>query len=603
MTRLHPFTLRFRDAATERAYCDEEFPRTVSDGRFAAFIGISSYLALGIFDSWVFAPEVQPTIWVIRLLTIAGAIATISLSFFPVFRRANYFLLSLIGVYAGIGFITFSFYLPPELAGFYYPGMILVCFFTYNFSGTRFVYALAIDMLLLLSYNVASVVHGDIPLGMLGVHDIFIVVANVIGGSAGYLNELQRRKLFLVGLNLRTEKENAEAARHEAELANVEKSRFLAAVSHDLRQPVHAQGMFLNVLAGTALDANQREIVAHLRATAAASSEMLHTLMDFSRIEAGAVKPKVQPFLLQPLLNKIEREFVLQADAKHLSYRSRETRLAATSDPALVEVILRNLVSNALRYTHHGGIFVGCRRRGDSVVLEVYDTGIGIEAAQHGEIFREFYQLGNPERDQRKGLGLGLSIVKGLAHALGHTVSLHSVPGRGSVFRLALPLAQAGDVTVEVTQQQPVPHQSGIPILLVDDDEAVRIGTKQQLLEWGFECETAETLEGALAAAKQRPPALVICDYRLRDHLTGAKVIAALREAVHPRLPALLITGDTAPERIKQALDSGITLLHKPLAPKELYRSIVEELESAEDGSGGPAISDTTRARDSEPTN
>lgn len=582
MLPLHLFTLRFRDPETERAYRDEEFPRMRSQGRFATFIGLSSYLALGIFDAWLFAPEVLPAIWAIRLSMMLAAMAAISLSFFPIFRRANYLLLALIGAFAGSGFIAFCWYLPPEKVAFYYPGLILVCFFTYNLVGTRFVYALGIDMLLLFAYNLAANLRGDFPLTMLAVHDVFIVIANLIGGAAGYLSELQRRKLFLAGLDLRKEMENVMAARREADLANAAKSRFLAAVSHDLRQPIHAQGLFLNVLSETDLDAKQRDIVARIRAAATASGEMLHTLMDFSRIEAGAITPKIQAFHLQPLLNKIEMEFMPQADAKHLAYRSSETSLAAASDQALVEIILRNLVSNAIRYTQRGGILVACRKRGNSVMLEVYDTGIGIEVSQHREVFREFHQLGNPERDRRKGLGLGLSIVEGLARTLGHTISLNSVPGQGSVFRLALPLADPTDVVAEDTSQKFLPRKLGIRILLVDDDEAVRVGTKQQLQEWGFECDAVESIEDALAVAKTHPPTLVISDYRLRDHRTGAEVVSALRATINPHLPALLITGDTAPERIQEAKASHIPLLHKPVAPRELYRSIVGTLEETD---------------------
>jgi signal transduction histidine kinase/CheY-like chemotaxis protein len=370
----------------------------------------------------------------------------------------------------------------------------------------------------------------------------------------------------------------AEHAQQQAEQANLAKSRFLAAVSHDLRQPIHAQGLFLNVLADTDLDARQQYVVANIRAAATAAGDMLHTLLDFSRIEAGAVTPNVQAFRLQPLLNKIEAEFMPQADAKHLAYRSRETDLVATSDQALVELILRNLVSNAIRYTHHGGVLVACRKRGGSVVLEVYDTGIGIEASQQQEIFREFHQLGNPERDRHKGLGLGLAIVEGLGRTLGHTVSLSSVPGRGSVFRLVLPMANATDIKPGNTAQPQLPRKNRIRILLVDDDEAVRIGTKKQLLKWGFECDAVESAEEGLAVAKNHPPSLVISDYRLRDHHTGAEVVSTLRTELNPLLPALLITGDTAPERIQEAMSYCIPLLHKPVSPSELYRAIVESL-------------------------
>lgn len=576
---LHPLSLRFADAGTEREYLAYDFPRVVLQGRIAIVIGTICYLAFGLFDHVVFAPEVLATVWGIRLTALLAPALVMAVSFHRWFRRVNYLPLALVGMAAGIGIIMTNLYLSPAMQAYYYPAIILVAFYTYNLIGTRFIYALAVDVSLFALYNLAILWRGDIAPTTLAVHDFYIVTANLIGGGAGYLTELQRRKLFETETHVRVEMEKALAARREADLANVAKSRFLAAVSHDLRQPIHAQGLFLNVLARTELTAKQREIVANVGAASAAAGDMLHTLMDFSRIEAGAVTPSARAFLLQPLLNRIEKEFSSQADAKGLRYRSRETRLAVHSDPALVEMILRNLVSNAIRYTRRGGILLACRKRGGAAVLEVFDTGIGIAASQHEEVFREFHQLGNPERDRRKGLGLGLSIVKGLAQRLGHPLGLDSVPGRGSVFRLALPVADAVEVEPEDSAKDLVPRRAGIRILLVEDDEAVRLGTQQQLLDWGFECDAVEGIEAAQAAARRQPPSLVISDFRLRNHSTGADVIAALRACLDQALPALLITGDTAPDRIREARSHGIPLLHKPVAPSALYRGIVNALE------------------------
>jgi len=243
---------------------------------------------------------------------------------------------------------------------------------------------------------------------------------------------------------LRVETEHAQAAHRDAEEANLAKSKFLAAASHDLRQPIHAQGLFLEVLARTPLTVPQQSALANARATWQASAEMLDTLLDFSRLEAGVVQPQNQVFALQPLLNRIENELAPQADVKGIVYRSRETHTWVDADPALVALILRNLVSNAIRYTERGGVLVGCRIRRDKVLVEVWDTGVGIDPSAYQEIFREFHQLGNVERDRRKGLGLGLAIAQGLARALGQQVTVDSVPGRGSVFRLSLPLARVG---------------------------------------------------------------------------------------------------------------------------------------------------------------
>lgn len=373
----------------------------------------------------------------------------------------------------------------------------------------------------------------------------------------------------------------AEEAQHKAEHANAAKSKFLAAASHDLRQPIHAQGLFLGVLSSTELTAYQRELLSSARAALEASREMLNTLLDFSRIEAGVVKPQIQTFFMQPLLNTIENEFVKQADAKGLVYRSRETPLAVQSDPMLVELILRNLVSNAIRYTDQGGVLVACRRRGNQAVLEVWDTGIGIEPAHQQEVFREFHQLGNPERDTRKGLGLGLAISDGLARTLHHDLSLASTPQRGSVFRLTLPIAIA---PVPGVGSFVAPDNTGTlnaRVLVIDDNEAVRAATLHLLRNWGCECAAVESIEEALAMARAFAPDVVISDYRLRNLRTGAEAIASLRVLLGNALPALLITGDTAPERLREAQASGIPLLHKPLLPGDLYRGLMEVLEKA----------------------
>lgn len=372
---------------------------------------------------------------------------------------------------------------------------------------------------------------------------------------------------------LREKTEIAEAARREAERANAAKSRFLAAASHDLRQPVHAQGLFLEVLADTPLDSRQQELLTNIRASADASSEMLNSLLDFSRVETGGMEPKRQVFQLQPIFNKIEREFAPQAEAKGLVYRTRETDLQVHSDPSLIELVLRNLVSNAIRYTERGGVLVACRCKHNEAVLEVWDTGIGIAASQKREIFREFHQLGNPERDRRKGLGLGLAIVQGLARKLGHVLSLNSVPGRGSVFRLGLPIVTEATSTLDSQALKSKPADlRGLQVLVIDDDEAVRAGMALLLRCWGCVVNVAETIQQGLEVARRQAPDLVVSDYRLREQQSGLDAILALRVLIGNHLPALLITGDTAPERLREALASDIPLLHKPVSP-ELLRS------------------------------
>lgn len=377
--------------------------------------------------------------------------------------------------------------------------------------------------------------------------------------------------------------QQAEIARQQADEANTAKSKFLAAASHDLRQPIHAQGLFLDVLSRTSLSAQQHELVSNIRATSAASADMLNMLLDVSRIEAGVVHPRIEVFRLQQVLNKIEREFEPLANSKGLRYRSRETDLVVKSDPALVELILRNIVSNAIRYTEQGGLLVVCRKRGSQAVLEVWDTGMGIAPEQQEEVFKEFHQLGNPERDRRKGLGLGLAIAQGLAKTLGHELRLQSQPQRGSVFSLGLALAAVVQIS-QLKDGKPVSVQSsnelmnGVHVLVIDDDEAVLSGMSQLLQYWGCEVDTASTIEQALVLAQRRAPEVLISDYRLRSQRTGAQAVVEVRSLLGAAVPAILITGDTAPERLREALSAGISLLHKPLAPSALYEALLAVL-------------------------
>jgi two-component system, sensor histidine kinase len=363
------------------------------------------------------------------------------------------------------------------------------------------------------------------------------------------------------------------ARTQEAEAANLAKSKFLAAASHDLRQPVHAEGLLLESLGRTALDDNQQSILQSARAASRASADMLDTLLDFSRIEAGVVEAKPRVVPLQPLFHQLELELAPEAEQKGLAYRCRETYLAVRADPILVERILRNLIGNAIRYTERGGVLVACRRRRDLVRIEVWDTGIGIAAEEQQAIFREFHQLGNPERDRKKGLGLGLAIADSLAKKLGQRISVRSRAGKGSVFRFELPLCH--DAFVDEPLPPPRHSLENVHVLVIDDDALVRAGMMQMLKDWGCSCDAVHSVAPALAAARARRPTVVISDYRLPGHETGAMAVAALRAEL-PELPALLVTGDTAPARIFEATASGIPLLHKPVSPSLLRRALEE---------------------------
>lgn len=378
---------------------------------------------------------------------------------------------------------------------------------------------------------------------------------------------------------LRAQTQRALLAQDAAERASQDKSRFLAAASHDLRQPLHAMGLFLETLLRTPLNEHQSTVLGHARSASGAAAEMLSTLLDYSRLEAGVIKAHRAPFAVQPLLSALEQEFGAQADASALVYRTRETSAAALADKSLVDLVMRNLISNALRYTHQGGVLIACRRRAGRLALEVWDTGVGIPPQQTEEIFREFHQLGNPERDRRKGLGLGLAIVKRLAAEMNTQVEVRSREGRGSVFRLWLPtwsgalLVDDGPDTSDTTRQL-----CGLRVLAIDDDEAVCLGMQALLQSWGCLCTAAASAQAALAqyTAHTRPPDLIITDYRLRHEETGKEALQVLRAHWGEHIPAIILTGDTSPQRLRDAQSTAALLLHKPVSSRQLMLAMVE---------------------------
>ena len=382
-------------------------------------------------------------------------------------------------------------------------------------------------------------------------------------------------------LTLATEKDALlkanDEARQAAVKANADKSLFLASASHDLRQPVHAQALFLEVLSETPLENFQKDLLANARLAASASSELLDALLDFSRLEAGVVTPVLRPFFIQDIFQKLENELAPMAEAKGLVYRCRETLSACFSDPALIELILRNLTSNAIRYTLEGGVLVGTRQRTGLLVVEVWDTGLGIEPEQHEAIFQEFHQLNNPARDRRKGLGLGLAIAKGLTDRLGHKLTLRSRPGHGSVFRLEIPVYTGVIAAVNLPDSSKI-SLIGKKALVLDDDPLALQSMGSLLQSWGMACELASAVDEAVGKSKHCRPDIIITDYRLSEERTGAQAIALVRLELGEQMPALIVTGDTSPQRLREASASGVPLLHKPANPDDVRRLISQAL-------------------------
>jgi signal transduction histidine kinase len=363
-------------------------------------------------------------------------------------------------------------------------------------------------------------------------------------------------------------------AQLEAEAANAAKSTFLAAASHDLRQPIHALGLFLALLERSKLTGPQRETLALARSALSASSEMLDTLLDFSRAEAGVIVPRVQPFRIGETLRQIEAELAMTADAKQLVYRTRDSDAVVESDPGLVRIILMNLVSNAIRYTAAGGVLVGVRRRGEDVMMEVWDTGVGIAPGDREQVFSDFIQLGNPERDRRKGLGLGLAIARRLARLVGSEITVASEVGGGSVFRFRLPRSQQALAEPLAGAAGPGVAVRRGHVLIIDDDDAIRLGLGQLLRERGHTVDAVETIAEAQASAERQAPDVMICDYRLRAGESGAEAARLLRTRLGRRVPAMLITGDTHPDRIAEAAREDMEIFYKPTQPDQLLAAV-----------------------------
>lgn len=388
-------------------------------------------------------------------------------------------------------------------------------------------------------------------------------------------DELERR-VALATAELRAKKE-------EAETATRAKSRFLAAASHDLRQPIHALGMFVARLAQLPHDRETRHLIGNLEASVRAMQDLLDALLDISRLDADAVRVQRQPVPQAPLFEQLRGALMPVATDKGLRLRVRDSALWVQSDPTLLHRILLNLVSNALRYTGHGGVLVGCRRSrgGSHLWIEVWDTGVGIPAEHQQDIFREFYQIGNPERDRSKGLGLGLNIVDRTARLLGHELKLCSVPGHGTRFRLELPLAPAGDLQALMAaaeQPQQVDDVRGLRILVIEDDRQSAQALRGLLDSWGCVVAVVEGLQGALTVVGGGfVPDLVLSDFRLRAGESGMQTLHSLRTQLERPLPACLMSGDTDAELIQACRDAGLPLLHKPVRPAKL-RTLIRRL-------------------------
>jgi signal transduction histidine kinase len=372
-------------------------------------------------------------------------------------------------------------------------------------------------------------------------------------------------------------REELEAARRQADEANAAKSRFLAAASHDLRQPYQAMRTFYRLLIDNLRNPAHLSIAYSLGEAMRTGEDLLNALLDVSTLDSGRIKPAIAAVPMATMLEQVRNEFAPVAAQRGLAFTVRACNRPVRSDPVLLKRIVANLVSNALRHTERGGVVVGCRTRGEDLLVEVWDTGPGIPEEAMPLIWEDFYQLGKEQRERGEGLGLGLSIVRRMADLLGHEVSAASRPGRGSVFRLRLPLA-AGELPAPslpaATVQVPRSHR----VLLVEDDAIQRIGLKELLESWGHSVRMARDAPEAMAAAGD-PPTLIVSDLRLPGQVDGVAMVESLRSAIGIPVPAVLITGDTSPDAMRAAQEAGCAIMHKPFDPERL-KTMLDTAES-----------------------
>ena len=368
--------------------------------------------------------------------------------------------------------------------------------------------------------------------------------------------------------------EALQASTRELDEANRAKSRFIAAASHDLRQPLHALGLFVARLQGRVKAAERSRIVEQIDASVAAMNELFNDLLDMSKLDSGVLTPNISEFPIAQLLERTESTFSATARKKGLSLRIVRNSAWVRSDFILLERILMNLVSNAVSYTARGKVVVGCRLRGRHLRIDVFDRGPGIPEDEHISIFREFYQLGDPQRERQGGMGLGLAIVDRLCRLLKHEIDLASALGKGSRFSILVPSVAARAWIVDPKDSvHPTPDSiGGKLVVVIDDDPLVLDSTGGLLRSWGCQVLTAGSARVALAGLAEcnQSPDLVISDYQLSDGQTGIEAIEELRKSLNLPIPAFLISGDMAPERMREARMSGYHLLHKPVRPRAL---------------------------------
>ena len=414
---------------------------------------------------------------------------------------------------------------------------------------------------------------------ILAFFSVMLVISKMTHNSIGESLKIRYENINLVKkLQKQTE---------DAKKANNDKSRFLAAASHDLRQPIHSLSLLTSAISPEIESDRGKEILSQITNANDAMLSLLHSLLDISKLDAGVVKPEIKLLDLQDIFSSLINEFQPIADKNGLILHHRSCPTIVKSDSVLLKTIIGNLLQNAIRYTKEGKVLLACRKRNNEIQIQIWDTGKGIAKDQQELIFAEYQQLHNPERDQNKGLGLGLSICRRLAKLLNIKLTLKSLVGKGSVFTLKLPLLSEEESNSfkksrKVSNSLPIGQKSplnGAVILVIDDNKAILSAMSSLLENWGCHTLTADSIEATVKIAKSNPKRVtaILADYRLRENTTGVEAIDAFNNAVDYQVAGILITGDTSPDRLQEAASHGFPILHKPIKEPHL-KSVISRL-------------------------
>lgn len=367
-----------------------------------------------------------------------------------------------------------------------------------------------------------------------------------------------------------------------AEQANLAKSKFLAAASHDLRQPLHALSLLFEAVKETKSNSTRETLYPKIDTSIDALSSLFNSLLDISKLDAGIVKPTITTFSLKRVIDSIVGQYEPEAKKNGLKLRVHCNDAIVRSDRVFIERTLINLLSNAIRYTNTGGILISCRSRNDSILLQVWDTGIGIDHDEIHAVFNEFHQLHNPQRDRKQGLGLGLSIVKRLCDLLGCKVELNSMLGTGTTVSVLLPKGNQADIqALDEFEPKQKWELTGFRVLVIDDDDEVLKATSVLLKNWGCLVVAANSSTQALELARStEAPDFIISDLRLPGKINGIHLVDQILDMYNISIPAILITGDTDTDRILLTQKSGYKILHKPIKPAQLRTAMRMMLKS-----------------------